>query len=165
MHFFEASSFCSFVHACGIENENVANYDVHIENSVKVASQKGKRFNLAFLYHTYVCKLKFVTSSSQWLILYQAKKFPLQIFYACGILLPFSHLQINTKQFKKWRVKKVQEFPNEEILLQFLRVQNNHLNLHLKPNTFNTRGGVAIMTTTRRFLWQTLAKSRSISSA
>jgi hypothetical protein len=101
-------------------------------NSVKVASQKGKWFNLAFLYHTLICKLKFVTSSSQWLILYQAKNFPLQIFDACGILLPFSHLQINTKQFKKWRVKKVQEFPNEEILLQFLRVQNNHLNLHIQ---------------------------------
>jgi hypothetical protein len=89
----------------------------------------------------------------------------LLIFDACGILLHYSHLQINTKQFKKWRVKKVQEFPNEEILLQFLRVQNNHLNLHLKPNTFNTRGGVVIMTTTRGFLWQILAKSSSIWSA
>jgi hypothetical protein len=93
---------------------------------------------------------------------YWAKKFPLQIFDACGILLPFSHLQINTKQFKKWRAKKVQEFPNVEILLQFLRVQNNHLNLHLKPNIFNTGGRVVITTTTRGFLWQTLAKSRSI---
>jgi hypothetical protein len=90
------------------------------------------------------------------------KKFPLQIFDPCGILLPYSHLHIDTKQFKRWLVKKVQEFPNVEILLQFLRVQNNHLNLHLKPNTFNTRGRVVIMTTTRGFLWQTLAKSRSI---
>lgn len=51
MHFFESSSFCSFVYACGIENESVASYDVHIDNSVKVAGQKGKWFNLAFLYH------------------------------------------------------------------------------------------------------------------
>jgi hypothetical protein len=61
------------------------------------------------------------------LLFTRQNKLPLQILDACGILLPYSHLHINTKQFKKWKVIKLEEFPTVEILLQFLRVQNNHL--------------------------------------